>query len=279
MIPKVDSPPHLSTSYRPISLLTVMSKLFAGLFLSRPAAIVENNHLIPDLQFGFRRKRSTIDQVYWITEVIDQALEGKLYCPSVFLNISQAFDGGWNDKFIYKLKQLLPDALRNHPIISKESQIRSSPELRFLSFVRYFNWSPSRQYTRSYPLPFGHSRPTDLQNVTMIMFSDDTAVFSTHQQYTAVFNQLQDSVDKIAAWSKRLRGEGRIKLNEQKTVRVNFTRRPHNYEPTIHDNQIVPIANSASYLAHTWTPNSIGRTMWGKSAIASNLFFESITGS
>ncbi|VVC26809.1 Hypothetical protein CINCED_3A010330 [Cinara cedri] len=42
--------------------------------------IIEEKHLIPDHQFGFRNKHSTIDQVYCVTYIISKSLEEKDYC-------------------------------------------------------------------------------------------------------------------------------------------------------------------------------------------------------
>ena len=47
---------------------------------------------IPDHQFGFRRKHTTIEQVHRITNIINRALENKQYSTAAFLNISQTFD-------------------------------------------------------------------------------------------------------------------------------------------------------------------------------------------
>jgi hypothetical protein len=47
--------------------------------------MVENNRLIPSRQFGFRQRRSTIEQTHRIVQRINEALENKQYC-SVALN-------------------------------------------------------------------------------------------------------------------------------------------------------------------------------------------------
>jgi len=49
-------PAELAESYRPISLLAVLSKLFEKLLFSRINIIMENHRLIPGHQFGFRSK-------------------------------------------------------------------------------------------------------------------------------------------------------------------------------------------------------------------------------
>jgi hypothetical protein len=60
LILKPGEPPNELTSYRPISLLPIVSKVFEKLLLKRPLRMVENNRLILSQQFGFRKRHSTI---------------------------------------------------------------------------------------------------------------------------------------------------------------------------------------------------------------------------
>ena len=110
MLPKSGKPPNEAKSYRPISLLPIISKLMKRLLLKRMKPIIENRDLIPDHQFGFRCKHSTIDQVHRITDIIEKALENT--------DVSAAFDKVWHECLIHKIKLLLPrpyvDLLRSY---------------------------------------------------------------------------------------------------------------------------------------------------------------------
>jgi hypothetical protein len=57
-------PPNELTSYWPISLLPTVSKVVGKLLLKRLFRIVENNRLMPNHQFGFRQRHSTIEQTH-----------------------------------------------------------------------------------------------------------------------------------------------------------------------------------------------------------------------
>jgi hypothetical protein len=61
LILKPGKPPNELTSYRPISLLPIVSKVFERLLLKRLLPMVENNILIPNHQFSFRQRQSTIE--------------------------------------------------------------------------------------------------------------------------------------------------------------------------------------------------------------------------
>ena len=88
MIPKPGKPPHEVTSYRPISLLPVILKLFEKLLIRRIKPIIEKKGVIPSHQFGFRNKYSTIDQVQRITNIIENALEKREVCSTFFLDVA-----------------------------------------------------------------------------------------------------------------------------------------------------------------------------------------------
>lgn len=51
------------SSYRPISVLPTMSKIFDRIILTRMKAHVEDRQLIPNFQFGFRSEHSTTHQL------------------------------------------------------------------------------------------------------------------------------------------------------------------------------------------------------------------------
>jgi hypothetical protein len=64
MVAKPGKPPTETNSYRPISLLPIMSKIFERPLLKRFEEAMPLNKLIPNHQFGFRRKCSTIQQCH-----------------------------------------------------------------------------------------------------------------------------------------------------------------------------------------------------------------------
>lgn len=111
MIPKPGKPLEDRTSYRPISLLPIISKLFERLLLVRLKPIIETRRLVPSHQFGFHDKHSTIDQVHRITDVIEKALEDNKICATIFLDVAQAFDRVWHQGLEYKLEKYLPSQM------------------------------------------------------------------------------------------------------------------------------------------------------------------------
>jgi hypothetical protein len=95
MIPKPGKNPTEATSYRPISLLPLLSKILEKIILKRLTPILTTNNVIPAHQFGFRQKHGTVQQTHRIIHKIYEDLENKSYCTAAFIDISQAFDRVW----------------------------------------------------------------------------------------------------------------------------------------------------------------------------------------
>jgi hypothetical protein len=107
MVPKQGKTPNEVSSYRPISLLSVLSKILEKFLLIKLAKEPNSMDWIPGHQFGFRKGHSTIQQCHWIVDTINKAFEDKKFCPVVFLDVSQAFDKVWHWGLLLKIQQTL----------------------------------------------------------------------------------------------------------------------------------------------------------------------------
>jgi hypothetical protein len=103
LIPKHGKPPHQLSSYRIIAY-----KVFEKLLLQRLLPLVEHANLIPNHQFGFRPRHSTIVQTHRLIRVLNDALDNSQYCSTAFLNLSQDFDKVWHKRLLYKLRRSFP---------------------------------------------------------------------------------------------------------------------------------------------------------------------------
>lgn len=93
---------NLASSYRPISLLPTLGKLFEKLILLRIRPILYEHQIIPTTQFGFQPGHSIIHQVHRLTDTIASALERKQFCAGLFRDVAQAFDKVWHDGLLFK---------------------------------------------------------------------------------------------------------------------------------------------------------------------------------
>lgn len=107
MILKPVKPPNEKTSYQPISLLPVISKVFEKLLLKRLKPIIQEKRLIPPQQFCFHNKHSRINKVDQLINTFEKSLDEKV-CSPVFLDVAQAYDKVWHCDLNGKLKAILP---------------------------------------------------------------------------------------------------------------------------------------------------------------------------
>ena len=94
-------------SYRPISLLCVPYKILERLIYARVEPLIDP--LLSKEQAGFRRRKSTIDQVVLLTQNIEDSFEAKKKAGAVFINLTAAYDTVWDRGLTCKLLRLLPD--------------------------------------------------------------------------------------------------------------------------------------------------------------------------
>ena len=102
-VPKKGDPNNVN-NYRGITLTSIFSKIFSIVLNKRLNAWAENNDILSDSQFGFRKNRSTIDCVFSLTSIIQNVLsveKKKLYIA--FVDFKKAFDLVYRDGIWYKL--------------------------------------------------------------------------------------------------------------------------------------------------------------------------------
>ena len=106
-IPKPAKPVGDPKSYRPISLLCVPYKILERLIYARVEPLIDP--LLPKEQTGFRRGKSTIDQVVLLTQNIEDSFEAKKKAGVVFVDLTAAYDTVWHCGLTCKLLRLLSD--------------------------------------------------------------------------------------------------------------------------------------------------------------------------
>ena len=106
MVPVFKNVGERSTAknYRPVSLLSVVSKAFQKLVNNRIADHLEKCGLFSDFQYGFRSSRSTADLLTVVSDRIARAFNRSGATRAVALDTSNAFDRVWHAGLLHKLK-------------------------------------------------------------------------------------------------------------------------------------------------------------------------------
>jgi hypothetical protein len=98
--------PALPSSYRHISLLDTIGKLFEKILLARILHELSERGLLHDEQFRFRLRHSTSFQLARLVEIISRNFGEKTLTCAVFPDAVKAFASVWIDGLLYKLTLL-----------------------------------------------------------------------------------------------------------------------------------------------------------------------------
>ena len=91
------------TNYRPISLVSCISKVFESVLNVQILKHLESNNLLSDRQYGFRKGRSTADLLAYLSDSWSSSFRDFGESFAVALDISKAFDRVWHKALISKL--------------------------------------------------------------------------------------------------------------------------------------------------------------------------------
>ena len=109
---KPDKPPSQTTSYRPISLLSAIMKLFERVIEKRIRKHLEDNGFFGKYQSGFRKFKSTNDHHFRLCQTIMKSFNRGEHVIAAFLDVEKAFDDIWHNGLRHKFYELdLPTKL------------------------------------------------------------------------------------------------------------------------------------------------------------------------
>src|SRR6185312_4304771 len=128
----------LPANHRPITLLSIVGKVYSGILHARLLAWSERHNIIVPEQGGFRPGRGCAEHLFTLTELIKmRRLQGKR-TYACFIDIKKAYDTVWHDGMKIKLLQYGIHGRMYAAICSLyaacESSIKLGGELGYTSF-------------------------------------------------------------------------------------------------------------------------------------------------
>ncbi|MCU7859181.1 MAG: endonuclease/exonuclease/phosphatase family protein, partial [Candidatus Thiodiazotropha sp. (ex Lucinoma kastoroae)] len=242
------------TQFRPISLLSVVGKILEAVVNKRLGETCERMEWLPTFQNGFRKGRSTLNNLIVLQQKIHATFKKKEIMLAVFLDIKKAYDCVNRELLVQKLKDLGLKGNIMHYL--KE----------FLSTDRYSRVTYGQQTSKykkfQYGVPQGSPLSPLLFNIyTMDLkkietgdrisqFADDIVIWESTKTIETAAGRTQKRLNRIKKYFERLG----LALSPEKCIAVKFTRkRKSGGEPSIRiGGEQIKYANSAKYLGVTF---------------------------
>ena len=92
-------------SYQPISLVSCLGKLLEKVINRRLLSFLEDNNVLSQTQTGYRKHRSTGDQLALIAQELENAFQEKKKVVVVFFDLTKPFDKVWQEGLLLKVLQ------------------------------------------------------------------------------------------------------------------------------------------------------------------------------
>ena len=209
-------------SYRPISLLSCLGKLQEKVINRRLLSFLEDNNVLSQTQTGYRKHRSTEDQLALIAQEIENAFQEKKKVVAVFFDLTKAFDKVWREGLL--LKVLQSQVSRMYKWIRCYLQDRSAR-------VKLDGYMSESVKMREGVPQGGVISPTlfllYINNITTILprhvsntlHADDLAVWSAADHTTFATYRIQEAVTRIQQWTD----EWGLQISNIKTQATIFT--------------------------------------------------------
>lgn len=93
-------------NYRPISLTSILAKAMEKMINFRLTWYLETENLLSENQQGFRKFRSTTDQILNLSHDVKDAFKNKKTTLALFVDFKGAYDNIWRVKLLEKLRNL-----------------------------------------------------------------------------------------------------------------------------------------------------------------------------
>nr|CAI5849124.1 unnamed protein product [Callosobruchus analis] len=95
--------PLIMSNYRPISLTCCLGKVMEKMVNERLSWVLEQGHFLTEHQSGFRKDKSTLDQLVYIENHIQEGFLKRKHTVAIFFDIVKAYDMTWRQGILVQL--------------------------------------------------------------------------------------------------------------------------------------------------------------------------------
>ena len=209
-------------NYRPISLLTCLSKVLEKLVFIRTTKFINMHNLFYPLQFGFREKHNTTHALLTMINKIANGIDAYEHTVGVFLDFSKAFDTINHDILLYKLdyygiRGIALEWFRNY--LSNRQQYVSIANANSTTKLISCGVPQGSILGPLLFLVYINDFCKSSNTLSFILFADDSNIFFSHKDPKYLLDTINQELRQVSEWIK----SNKLSLNLQTTNYMLFS--------------------------------------------------------
>lgn len=206
-IPKPGKDHTDCNNYRPISLTNTLCKLLEKIINCRLMWFLETNNLINKLQFGFRRNRSTVDNLIILENEIQQSLSSRNHFIAIFCDIQTQYDTAWKYGILEKLQQYglrgnIPIFIRGF-ISNRKIKVRIGNSMSAEFDVEEGIPQGSVLSCTMFMIAMNNVNEYIPRNINYSIYVDDLTIYSSGSTTGLIERRLQLGKSRLQEWCRK----------------------------------------------------------------------------
>ena len=230
-------------NYRPISILSTLSKVSESIIHERLLSHCIYHNIISDRQAAYLKGDSTITQLLYLVHNIRTSWGKSLISHGCFLDISAAFDKVWHNGLLAKLEQvgitgILLQLFKSYLLDRKQCTVVDGVKSSLISIT-----AGVPQGSRLGPLLFIIYINDIVDNLEseILVFADDCSLLASGLDPAETAKQLNRDLNKICFWAQTWK----VTFNPGKTKDLIFSNKNlNNSPPLIFNNNFIERINT-----------------------------------